>query len=338
MTAPTFSSEGRVDAFHRLGTAIPAGMSVADAMEHAHMNNWNVRKTPLVASVMGGVAEGYEDVKMAVANKFVVVRDNPFTGRVQPLGVVGNKFTPFQNEASTGLLQGIVDESDAELSTVGVMGDGRKTFVSMRMPSHMEFISPVTGEADRTDLYLTVFNSHDGTGAMSVALSPVRVMCCNAQRVTERLARSSFTLRHSGNASAKLEEVRSLLGLSFKYQDTFAAECEALIAKEMENAAVFATLAQVFGVTDAKTEAQKSRRTETASMVFELYKQSDTVAPFRGTAFGAYNAITEYADHYMRVRTRGGEEVEAGLRAMRTLASGQVAELKGRAFDALLAV
>lgn len=336
MTAPTFTTEGRVDAFHRLGTAIPAGMSVADAMAHAHMTGWNVRKQPLVASIHGNEADGYGTVPIAVRDKFVVVRDNPFTGNVQPLGIVGNKYVPFQNEASTGLLENIVDESGCDLSTVGVMGDGRKTFVSMRLPSHMEFTSPITGAVDRTDLYLTVFNTHDGTGAMSVVLSPVRVMCCNQQRMTERHARSRFSLRHSGNASAKLAEVRSMLGLSFQYQDVFTAECQSMIDREMENEEVFAALRDVFGVATATTEAQASRRTETASMVFEVYRQSDTVAPFRGTAFGAYNAVTEYADHYMRVRTRGGEEVEAGLRAMRSLGSASVAAMKGRAFDALV--
>lgn len=323
MTTPT-----RVDAFHRLGTAIPEGMTVAEAMTHAHMDNWNVRKQPLVAQL--------GEVAVPVTGKYVVLRDNPFTGKVQPLGVVGRKFTPFQNEASTGLLANIVDESDATLTTLGVLGDGRKTFVSMKLPSHMEFISPRTGQPDITDLYLTVFNSHDGSGAMSVTLSPVRVMCANQQRMTERHARSRFSLRHSGNASAKLAEVRSMLGLTFKYQDTFAAECQAMIDRELANEDVYATLSEVFGVNAATTEAQKSRRTETAGMVYELYRQSDTVAPFRGTAFGAYNAVTEYADHFMRVRARGGDDAQAQARAVRSLGSGQVDALKGRAFDMLV--
>jgi phage/plasmid-like protein (TIGR03299 family) len=333
MTTPTTD---RVDAFHRLGTRIPEGMTVAEAMEHAHMTGWNVRKTPLMARVPGGAANGYETVELPVAEKFVVVRDNPFTGKVQPLGVVGRKWTPFQNEASTGLLQGIVDEAEAGLTTVGVLGDGRKTFVSMKLPSPMEFISPVTGHPDITDLYLTVFNTHDGTGAMSVVLSPVRVMCANQQRMTERHARSRFSLRHTGNASAKLAEVRSMLGLTFKYEDVFAAECQSMIDREMAGEEVFAALCDVFNVAGATTEAQASRRTETASMVFEVYRQSDTVAPFRGTAFGAYNAVTEYADHYMRVRVRGGDDAQAQARAARSLNSAAVDALKGRAFDALV--
>lgn len=333
MTTATPTTD-RVDAFHALGTRIPEGMSVSDALAYAHMNDWNVRKQPLVAQVP---TEG-GSLAVPVKGKFAVLRDNPFNKKVEALGVVGDKWTPFQNEDTTGLLTNIVDEAEAELSTVGVLGGGRKTFVSMRLPGHMEFISPVTGEADVTDLYLSVFNTHDGTGALSCVLSPVRLMCCNQQRMAERHAKSRFTLRHSGNASAKLAEVRSMLGLTFKYQDTFVAECEAMIAREMENEAVFAELANIFMVGEAGTEAQKSRRTETASMVYELYKTSDTVAPFRGTAFGAYNAVTEYADHFMRVRVKGGDDAAALARASRTLTSDSIADLKGRAFDALLPV
>lgn len=329
MTAPTTAP--RVNAFHALGTPIPSGMSVPDAMEFAHMNDWDVRKQALVARVNGGAVTGMLDVP--VAGKFAVLRDNPFTGHTEALGVVGDKWMPFQNEETVGLLTAIVDEADAQLSTMGVLGGGRKTFVSMRLPGQMDFISPVDGSRDITELYLSVFNSHDGTGALSVIVSPVRLMCCNQQRMAESRAKSRFNLRHSGNPLAKLAEVRSMLGLTLQYQHTFARECRAMIDKEMENPEVMAALQQIFAVDKAETDLQKSRRVETATQVFELYKQSDTVAPFRGTAFGAYNAVTEYADHYMRVGRKGNEDAQ---RATRTLTSDIMAEMKGRAFDLLV--
>jgi phage/plasmid-like protein (TIGR03299 family) len=329
MTAPTTAP--RVNAFHALGTPIPSGMSVTDAMEYAHMNDWNVRKQALVAQVPGGAVTG--TLSIPVEGKFAVLRDNPFTGHTEALGVVGDKWAPFQNEQTTGLLTAIVKESGCDIATMGVLGGGRKTFVSMKLPGHMEFVSPIDGSTDITDMYLSVFNSHDGTGALSVVVSPVRLMCCNQQRMAEGRAKSRFTLRHSGNPLAKLAEVRSMLGLTVQYQDTFAAECRAMIDKEMENAEVMAALQAIFAVDKAETDLQKSRRIETATQVFELYKQSDTVAPFRGTAFGAYNAVTEYADHYMRVGRKGNEDAQ---RATRTLTSDIMAEMKGRAFELLI--
>lgn len=330
MTETATETRERVDAFHALGTKVPEGMGVLEALEHAHMLGWNVRKEPLVARIPSPGSDGR---MVAVPGKHVVLRDSPFTGSPEPLGVVGDKWTAFQNEQTVGLLTDIVDQSEAELTTVGVLGGGRKTFVSMRLPSHLEFRSPVTGEVDRTELYLSVFNSHDGTGALSCVLSPLRLMCCNQQRMAERHAKSRFTLRHSGNPTVKLAEVRNLLGLTWKYQDTFAAECQRLIDREMAEAEVLSALAEVFDVAKAETELQKSRRTETASQVYALYQNSETVAPFRGTAFGAYNAVTEYADHFMRVG-RKGNEVEQ--RATRTLTSDILGDLKGKAFDVLL--
>ncbi len=330
MTDTITTPAPRRDAFHALGTPIPSGLTVAEAMEHAHMNRWNVRKTPLHAVIDdgdGGVTY------VTVPNRHVVLRDSPFTGKPESLGVVGNWWKPFANEDTVGLLTTLVDESDAELSTVGVLGDGRKTFFSMRMPGHMEFTSPVDGSKDITDLYLSVFNSHDGNGSLLAMVSPIRLMCCNQQRIAEATAKSTFKLRHTGNTVAKLSEVRSLLGLTFKYQDTFAAECEKMIAHSMENVEVFAIMQQVFGVAEATTERQTASRIETASKVFELYKQSDTVAPFRGTAFGAYNAITEYTDHYMSVGRKGGE---ADQRAVRTLTSDALGEIKSRAYSVLV--
>jgi phage/plasmid-like protein (TIGR03299 family) len=332
MTTATPAAD-RIDAFHALGTAIPAGMTIPDAMAYAHMNDWNVRKQELVAQVPGGAVTGMMSVP--VKGKFAVLRDNPFNGRVEALGVVGDKWTPFQNESTVGLLTNIVDEADAELTTLGVMDEGRKTFASMRLPGHMEFTSPVDGSTDVTDLYLSVFNSHDGNGALSVVVSPVRLMCCNQQRMAEGRAKSRFMLRHTGNASAKLAEVRSMLGLTFRYQDVFAADCQRLIDRELDEAEVMAALQQVFQVDKAETEGQKVSRIGTATQVFELYKQSDTVAPFRGTAFGAYNAVTEYADHFMRVGRKGNEDAQ---RATRSLVSDGLSDTKGRAFDLLLPV
>lgn len=329
---PTPAAE-RIDAFHALGTAIPEGMSVAEAMDYAHMTNWDVRKEPLVAQYQGGAVVG--TLSLPVRDKFVVIRDNPFTGRAESLGVVGHKWAPFQNEETTGLLEGIVDESKAQLTTMGVYDGGRKTFASMKLPGHMEFKSPVDGSTDITDMYLSVFNSHDGNGSLSVMVSPVRLMCCNQQRMAESRAKSRFNLRHSGNPTAKLAEVRSMLGLTFKYQDTFAADCERMIAREINEAQVMAALQEVFEVAKAETEGQKVSRIGTATQVFELYKQSDTVAPFRGTAFGAYNAVTEYADHFMRVGRKGNEDAQ---RAVRSLSSDILSDMKGRAFDLLLPV
>jgi phage/plasmid-like protein (TIGR03299 family) len=325
ISAPT-PVEARLNAWDQLGEPVAPGRSITEALEDAHMANWNVRKTPLFAQAEGRIIE--------VPNKHVVLRDNPETGGVESFGVVGNWWKPFQNEASAQLLADIVDQSGADLSRLGTLNGGRKTFVSMKLPGHMEFTSPVDGSKDVTDLYLAIFNSHDGTGALSALVTPIRLFCANQQRMAESTAKSRFAIRHTGNADVKLSEVRDLLGLTFSYRDTFVEQCEKLIAREMDNTEVFAAMRTVSQVDSSKTERIKSNRTKFAEDMFDVYRTSETVTPFRGTAFGAYNAVTEFSDHYMSFKKE--ETVEA--RATRTLTSEWIDTMKERAFAELLPV
>jgi phage/plasmid-like protein (TIGR03299 family) len=331
------SANGQVDAWHKLGTPVGHLMTVDEALDAAHMRGWDVRKQPLTAQVPG--PDG-NPVNVVVPDCHVVVRTNPVNAKIEGMGVVGNRWTPFQNEETTELLNQLVDEGGAHIETIGALRGGRDTFVTMKLPGHMEFRSPVTGELDVTDLYVIILNSHTGKAPLRALLAPVRVVCANTQRMAEHSARSTISLRHTGTPTARLAEVRNLLGLTFAYQDTFAAQCEALIAREVSPITVMEVLSGVFGVPAATTERQAEARKVRAGEVVDLYRTSAAVAPFHGTAFGVYNAVTEYLDHYAPLA--GGKELEAEeaavRRAQRTLVSTDVADLKAAAFSSLLAV
>jgi phage/plasmid-like protein (TIGR03299 family) len=316
----------RQDAFAALGTAIEPGTTVLDALTAAGMTGWNVRKEPLVARV--------DDVDVPVKDKFVVLRDHPDTGAPDAFGVVGNYWKPFANEQTAQLLTDLVDESHGHVSRVGELRGGRTTFVSIKLPQTMVFTSPITGELDVTELHLAIFNSHDGTGSVSGMITPIRLYCANQQRVAERTARSRFSFRHTGDMRVKLSEVRAKLSIAFAYQETVEAGFRAMIEREMNPVEVFEVIQAAVRVEGADTERAKAGRVKTAEDIMEVYRQSDTVANFRGTAFGAYNAVTEWADHYMAV---GGPATGKAIkRATRTIESSGMDDFKSRAFELLV--
>lgn len=324
-------ADGKVDAWHRLGQTIGRTMTPDEALDAARMKGWNVRKIEHSQTVTA--ADG-SSVEVAAPGQWTVLRDNPVTRVPEALGVVGDRWQPFQNEETTGLLYDITEQSGAHVETIGSLHGGRQTFVTMKMPSHMEFTSPRDGSKDITDLYLAVLNHHDGQGALRALISPVRVVCANTQRMAESAAVSTVSLRHTGSPTAKLQEVRDLLGITFAYQETFAAEMEGLIAKERDEAFVRGVLNDVFGVGKSETERTRNGRVERVSQVMELYRTSDTVAPFAGTAYGAYNAVTEYVDHFMPVMGKNDQDRK---RALRTLSNPDAWAIKGKAFAALKA-
>jgi len=322
----------RQDAFHALGTEIPEGLTTPEALEFANMAHWNVRKEPLTAVIYeNGVRK-----EVPVPNQHAVLRTNPFNQQAEVFGVVGNRWTPFQNETVAGVTDSITRMSGARLTTALVLNGGRKTGLVMEMPEGMTFTSPRTGEKDVTKLNLVLFNSHDASSALSAVLTPIRLFCANQQRMAEGSATSRFMLRHTGEEQIRMAQLEELLSESFSYQDVFTRNVQAMIDRSLDEELARIQLEDLFSAKDPDlTERQRELRQLTVDSVFDLYMGSETVAPFHGTAFGVYNAVTEYTDHVARVIVPdGGNERE--IRALRTLSSEPMDDLKARAFDLLV--
>lgn len=334
-------ADSQNDAWHQLGQQVGHKMDPMEALAAAHMLGWNVRKIPLRADV----AEYFDDEgqpldpapepdMQPVPDRFTIVRTNPHTQKREPLGVTGRWWQPFQNEATTGLLYNITEQSGAHIETIGGLDGGRKTFVTMLLPDYMELTAP-TGFVDTTKLYLAVFNHHDAQGSLRALISPTRVVCANTQRIAEKNAVSEVRIRHTGELDVKMSEVRRVLDLTFKYQEVFAVEMEKLTKIERDDAWVRATLNDIFAADESDTEKQRTNRLDSAAKVMEVYRSDDTVNMWRGTAFGAYNAVTRYLDHYAPVGNTKVKRAAETQRAIRTLQSGGVNDVKARAFELL---
>jgi hypothetical protein len=157
--------------------------------------------------------------------------------------------------------------------------------------------------------------------------------------MAEQTAVSRVGLRHVGDPSTRLATVRNLLGLTFTYRDAFSEEMAKLIDREMDSVQVLDVMEDIWNVAGATTEKQERNRKATAAAVLDVYQTSTTVAPFYGTAFGAYNAVTEWTDHLAPIgKASDTDEERAIKRAHRVLTSADTDALKVRAFSALAAV
>ena len=317
----------RQHAWHRLGTVLPAEFDAAQAMNHARLGGWNVRKEALQTTVLTG--DGVTTLQ--VPEQFATVRTDPVTGRPDVLGVVGRGYTPIQNEAHAALLDALVDESGAHFETAGSLRGGRQVFLTMKLPTTMR-----VGGVDPVDLYLIACNSHDGTSAFRLLVSPVRVVCANTQAIAVSRARSSFSIRHTSGAAGQIEQARQALGLTFAYAEAFQAQADALIAQAMTDRQ-FRDL--IDAVWPADPKAEKSKRSQTIAanrraVLVDLWRHSPTGEVIQGTRWGAYQAITEYTDHFAPVSDKRNP---SAARAERAITSANVAAVKTRAFELVAA-
>ncbi len=314
-------SAGRVDAWHKLGTPVGHAMTAQEALDAAHLAGWNVRKRPLWTDVREDDVEGVRG--LVVPNQFATVFDNPVTKAITPIGVVGNRYTPIQNEALTEFADALVDEGGAHYETAGSMRDYSQTFLTMKLPQHMTLVGP-NGDQDVTDWYLALFNSHDGSSSLFGITTTVRVVCRNTANVAIAGAKSKFAIPHTSGWKGATQVAREKLGLAFKYEEAFEAEARALFEQPFSADEFKAFSEELVELSKAERDgAAATRRQNEANALLKLFVESPTIVgtPVEGTKYGAFNAVTEYVDHFQGVRGAGDDtDKQSVLRATRTLA------------------
>ncbi|WP_369228754.1 DUF932 domain-containing protein [Streptomyces sp. R21] len=313
-------ASANTSAWHKLGTVTDGAMTAEEAMHLASLSGWNVRLLPLTATEI--TPEGTTPVE--VSQHFATARTHPKTGRTQTLGVVGSDYHPVQNEEHAEFLNLLADESGAHFETAGSLRDGRGVFLTMRMPQGLTI-----GGNDDIDLYIAASNSHDGGSAFRIIVTPVRVVCANTLRAAIHGARSSFVVRHTAGAKARISQARSALGLTFRYAEEFEKAAQRMIEAEM-------TLNELRSVVDElwplKTDSPRAKTNQRQrwGAISNLFEHADTQAGIRGTRWAGYNALTEFANHVAPAQGKTDAE-KAEARAERVI-SGAANDLMEKAF------
>lgn len=309
----------REDAWHQLGTVVNEGLTAEQALELAHLSNWNVRKEPL-----------YIGSGQVVEDKFATIRNSPFIeGQVDVLGVVGSKYQPIQNEDHAELLNALVDESGAHFETAGSLRGGKQTFITMKMPNHINI-----GNLDPIETYIAALNGHDGLSSFQFIVTPVRIVCANTQAAALSAAQRRFSVRHTRNgADGILLQARETLNMTFKFMEAFEVEAERMIQKSLTDAEFDRIISFLYPIPDDASDLVKDRASAQQDKLMELFLDSPTNTEIRGTAWAGYQAVTEYLDHFAIVQ---GKDAEANAyRRALNVATGASDSIKGQAFQLL---
>jgi phage/plasmid-like protein (TIGR03299 family) len=281
--------------WHGLGTKVNGLATSRDAIVKAGLN-WTVEKRKVFAETLIEM-KGYS----------AIVRTSDNTG----LGIVGSRYQPFQNEEAFDFFDEVVGEHAAMYETAGSIDNGRRIFLLAKLPTYIK----VTRD-DVVEKYLLLSNTHDGSGAIRMFYTPIRVVCMNTLNVALRgfSAKDGVSIRHTKNVQTKIEEAKQVLGLANKYYEKLGEAFQALVkvkytVKQMKDLVLHLLPADAEG--DVSTRTKNMR--ESIANLFD-HGKGQTNSAVRGTAWAAYNAVTEFADHYRATRvSEGGNEKEQRL-------------------------
>lgn len=313
-------ASARQDAWHRLGTVTPDAMTAEQALSAARLGGWKVRKLSLVARELTDDGVSSHEVERFYAT----ARTNPVTGSTDILGVVGETYHPVQNEENCEILNAISDLSGAHFETAGSLMGGRQVFVTMKLPDGM-----LLHGQDALDLYIAALNSHDGSTAFRLLITPVRIVCANTQAMAISAAKTSFSIRHTETAKGRIDEARRALGLTFKYLDEFQASAERMMNEALTMDEFRKVCDELWRPADPKKDSARTigNSVRRDGALDQLFNQATTQANIRGTRWAGLQSITEYIDHvapakdaYARaVRTVSGDSMRMKEQAARLL-------------------
>lgn len=267
-------------------------------LDEAKLSNWNVSLAP----VADHIPAEWNDSSGAQ----YVTRTNPFNNGTDVLSVVGSRYKVIQNEELFSFADNILDgDSRCSWESAGSLKNGKVVFGSLTVPREM--ILDPQGANDKTQLYLIVWTSHDGSVAVQAAITPVRVVCQNTLNLAMRSAKQSFKIRHTQTAEGRIAVARETLGLTLGYFDEFEKQAKALFEQSITDKQFSDLIRNLYPKPEAEAKNALKRWENKVVLLDDLYFNSPTNENIKGTKWGAFNALTERLDYFRSTRKGNSE-------------------------------
>jgi len=317
--------------WHKLGQRVEKEVTAEAAIRLANMDTELVLQPVFLRGKK--VIDGIPVIGKEVTRRKAVVRKCD----EHVMGVVGPNYHIIQNKDCFSFMDSIVGEGQAVYHTAGSLFNGEKIFITMKLPEAIK-IGP-----DEVEKYLLLCSSHDGTMAVHLKWTPVRVVCANTlsaamgtwiNGINRKIqARSDFHIKHTSNYKTRLAEAREALGLTQTYYDNLEKVCNQLLDKKFTDSDMEEMVEkEILPITKDKngTERVSGKRKNARDIVLQLFHKGQGQDKVMHTRWAAYNAVTEYVDHYRKSSVREDKK-EEDIR-MQSLIFAGGAQMKQKAF------
>ena len=258
--------------WHGLGTRVEEAPASSDALRMAGLD-WNVVQRNI--QVCGGAK---------IQNYKANVRDSD--GAV--LGVVSERYKIVQNAEAFEFTDSLIG-GDVRYETAGSLNGGRKIWLLAKLPE-----TEIVG--DKTEPYLCFTNTHDGSGAIRVCMTPIRIVCNNTLNLALCSARRAWSVRHTGDMASKMHEARVCLEMACAYMDELGQTADRLANTTVSRDKLGEILDEMFPITEDSTDREKQNIQKLKDDYMVCYFAPD-IMKFRGTAWGAVNAMSDMISH-----------------------------------------
>jgi len=278
--------------WHGLGIEIKDAPTSEDAIKLAGLD-WDVIPRPIYDE-LGREIKGYKVNTRSTDNK--------------TLGIVTSRYKIVQNRDAFAFTDALLGEG-ATYETAGSLASGKRVWMLARLEDTLlaeEKIAP----------YLVFTNTHDGTGAIRAAITPVRVVCQNTLNLALANAERHWSCAHKGDIEGKLDEARATLSNAEMYMEALEEEFGELKLKtvtdkqvadmtdkllELEFNSLFKKAIKSGNTVNIKEELNRQKYEEKLKIkrrdILTIYHEKPDLVGTEKSAFRFVNAVSDYATH-----------------------------------------
>lgn len=181
--------------------------------------------------------------------------------------------------------------------TAGSLQDGKKIWILAKLPD--KYII----EGEQIDPYLVFSSSHDGSGSIKVAMTPIRVVCQNTLNLAMSTARRSWSTIHIGNLAAKMDEAHNTLLLAEKYMGRLGMEFSRLNKIKLSDQKVMEYIDLLLPMDEQPTEIHRKNITRIREDMKRRYFDAPDLRHVGKNAYRFVNAVSDFATHAKPLRS-----------------------------------
>jgi len=252
----------------------------------------------------------------------------------KPLGIVSDKYTPFNNWQFADAISSILQEDNKRINAGGSYRGGKAVWLSADLDT-----VKIAG-CDPVAQSCVFYTSHDGGGSFRMVPTNERVFCSNQFTALDKS--NAISIRHTGDTfTIGIERARAALAGVLNWHETFAETADLLAGQSVdaEWLAEYFRRSYVQGMPSAtrtllstpvtrdmpledvakreRAEARLASHIETMAGNYAegmRYTAGSNAMPedVRGSKWHAFNAYTHYIDHDSN---RGAESIHIGAAA-----------------------
>ena len=264
----------RTAPWHGLGVRVEEALTSEEALTVAGLD-WKVSQQEIMTL----------DFKEIQGYKANVREDN---GTV--LGVVTDRYKIVQNDEAFAFTDSLLSDG-VTYETAGSLSSGRRVWMLAKLPQEYTLAD------EKVDPYIVFSNSHDGTGAIKVAMTPIRVICQNTLNLALSDAKRIWSTIHTGDIKQKLDEARNTLLMAGQYMGALSREADQLSMMKLTDKKVMWFIDELIKLPEEATELQRTNITRLRGDIVHRYFDAPDLKVLPKSGWRFINAVSDFATH-----------------------------------------